>query len=99
MHEVGIAQDLIDTVLAYAHEAAAQQVERVILRIGPHSGVDSDSIRFAFQVLAEGTIAAGAAVELEAGSESSPHSDYEHVVEQPHDPADRSIAVVAIEVT
>jgi len=87
MHEVGITQSLLDTVLDHARQAEALRVERVILRIGARAGLDPDAIRFAFHVLAQGTIAADAQVAVEADDSSAEDPDSAH-----------AIAVVAIEV-
>jgi hydrogenase nickel incorporation protein HypA/HybF len=92
MHELGITQELIDTVLEYARRAEARRVGRVVLRIGPQAGVDPESIQFAFQVLARGTIAADAIIELEADP-GPPGQRHEQVADR-----SRALAVVAIEV-
>jgi hydrogenase nickel incorporation protein HypA/HybF len=92
MHELGITQELIDTVLASARRAEASRVERVVLRIGPQAGVDPESIQFAFQVLARGTIAADAIIELEA--DPTPTIQGHELIAG----RSRALAVVAIEV-
>jgi len=89
MHELGISQELIATVLEYARRAEARRVERVVLRIGPQAGVDPESIQFTFQLLAQGTIAADAQIELEA----DPGQSDQQIADHSH-----TLAVVAIEV-
>ncbi len=64
MHEVGIMESALAAVMAQASAHHAQRVHRIVLRIGALSGVDADSLRFAFDALAQGTMAAGAAFEV-----------------------------------
>jgi hydrogenase nickel incorporation protein HypA/HybF len=57
MHELSIVEALIDQVgreLEQAHERG--RVQRVELSIGRLSGVNCDSVRFAFQLLSPGTL-------------------------------------------
>ena len=56
MHEVSIVEALIDQVQREMARAGAQgRVRRLELSIGRLSGVHSDAIRFAFELLAPGT--------------------------------------------
>jgi hydrogenase nickel incorporation protein HypA/HybF len=57
MHELAIAESVVDTVTERLPDA---KVTRVHLEIGPLSGVVSDSIRFCFDLATEGTGLAGA---------------------------------------
>lgn len=50
MHEVGVAQSILDAVAARI--AQPPQVREVTVRLGPFSGVDPEALRFAFAVLA-----------------------------------------------
>ena len=70
MHESGLMQSA-DLAADYARRAGAGDIRRVVLRVGALSGVEPDALRFAFESLAPGTPAAGAALELEeaAGTE------------------------------
>jgi hydrogenase nickel incorporation protein HypA/HybF len=52
-------------VQRYAVEKHARRVERVVLRIGTLSGVDPESLRFAFDVVSRGTQAEGAILDIE----------------------------------
>ena len=66
MHEVSIVEALIQQVEGEVTRAGASgQVSRIALSIGRLSGVQSDSIRFAFELLAPGTIVEGATLEIE----------------------------------
>jgi len=55
----------METVLAHAREHGASRVHRIVLRIGALSGVDPDALRFAFEVVAKGTPADGAELEID----------------------------------
>lgn len=60
MHEVGIMESALDAVLDQGRAHGAQRVHRIVLRIGALAGVDADALRFAFDVVTRGTIAAEA---------------------------------------
>jgi hydrogenase nickel incorporation protein HypA/HybF len=61
VHEIGIAQE----VVALAEErAGGRRVTRVVLQVGKLSGVLPDAVRFCFEVCAEGTVVAGAVLEI-----------------------------------
>jgi hydrogenase nickel incorporation protein HypA/HybF len=64
MHEVGIMEAALEAVLNRARVHGAQRVHRIVLRIGALSGVDADSLRFAFDAVTPGTIAAEALLEI-----------------------------------
>lgn len=51
MHELSLAHNLIEQILALAAEHQAQKVNRVEVTIGPFSGVVRDSFEFGFNVL------------------------------------------------
>jgi len=65
MHELSLAQSLIEQVLSAARSENAARVLRVVVAIGPYSGVESAALEFAFPVAAEGTLAAGAELCIE----------------------------------
>jgi hydrogenase nickel incorporation protein HypA/HybF len=65
MHEIGIVEPALETVLRQAGERRAQRVERVVLRVGVLAGVEPEALRFAFDALAHGTIAERAALEID----------------------------------
>ncbi len=65
MHEVGLMQDTLGIALRRAAEEGAQRIHRLTMRIGPLSGVVPEALEFAFDVLAQGTIAEGATLEVE----------------------------------
>jgi hydrogenase nickel incorporation protein HypA/HybF len=61
MHEFGLCEGVLDTVRA---RAGGRQVAVVRVRFGVRHAVDQESLAQAFAMIAEGTEAAGAAVEL-----------------------------------
>jgi hydrogenase nickel incorporation protein HypA/HybF len=66
VHEVSIAQTLLQQVseLAITHRMAA--VQRVGVAVGRYSGVVPEALAFAFEVLREGPALGAAALEVEA---------------------------------
>ena len=56
----------IDAVVRQAKERGATRVHRIVLRIGTLAGVDAESLRFAFDAVADGTLVAGAELAIEA---------------------------------
>jgi len=52
MHELAIAQSIIDAVGEKAAECNATQIKSVHLRIGEASGIFTDSLTFSFEMLA-----------------------------------------------
>ena len=65
MHELGIAQSIMKTVLAEADKAQARKVLKVSLKIGELAGVMPDSLTFCFELLAKSTIAENATLTIE----------------------------------
>jgi hydrogenase nickel incorporation protein HypA/HybF len=66
MHEVGIMASALDSIRQEAGKHGATSVSRIVLRIGSLAGVDCEALRFAYEALAPGSIAAGALLEIEA---------------------------------
>lgn len=60
MHELSLAQSLVEQILSAAEAENATRILRVVIAIGPYSGVDNSAFKFAFPFAAEGTIAEGA---------------------------------------
>jgi hydrogenase nickel incorporation protein HypA/HybF len=65
MHEVSLATALLDIVRAQAAAAGARRVTRLVLEIGVLSHVDPHALRFAFEAVACGSPAEGAALEID----------------------------------
>jgi hydrogenase nickel incorporation protein HypA/HybF len=51
MHELAIAQSIVEVVMARASECRAAHVNSVLLRIGEASGIMTDSLMFSFEML------------------------------------------------
>lgn len=66
MHEVGIVNDILDTVTTAARGAEASRVVSVSLRIGDMCEVVPDALDFAWETLRErDALTAGCALEVE----------------------------------
>ena len=66
MHEMGIAQQIIDIAAAsIPAEMTAARVERVNLKIGRLSAVVPESLRFCFEIVARDTPLVGAELAIE----------------------------------
>ena len=82
MHELGIAQEIIEICRQRAGEA---RVTRVALEIGKHAMIFPDSIRFCFDLCSEGTVVEGAMLEIHEipGAPTCRDCGSEVVLEQP----------------
>jgi hydrogenase nickel incorporation protein HypA/HybF len=65
MHELAVAQGLLDIVEQEARPYGGARVIRVQIRIGKLSTVVPDALRFAFEAVTRGGIAEGASLEIE----------------------------------
>jgi len=65
MHELSVCLSLLDQVQAIARDHGAEGVDRILLRIGPLSGIEAPLLANAYPLAAAGTIAEGAALEIE----------------------------------
>jgi len=65
MHEVSLATALINLVHEQATAARARHVTRLVIEIGALSHVDPHALRFAVDAAALGSVAEGAALEIE----------------------------------
>lgn len=65
MHELSICQALLGQVRRLADEQGATRVERILLRIGPLSGVEPELLRHAYPLAAAGTLAEDAELVIE----------------------------------
>ncbi len=61
MHELGITQNIIAIV---SENAQNKKVQRVLLEIGKLSAIMPESIKFCFDICAQGTIVEGAILEI-----------------------------------
>ena len=67
MHELSVCQGLMRQVERIAQDSAASSVERIVLKVGPLSGVEPDLLRHAFTIAREGTVAQTAELEVQQG--------------------------------
>jgi hydrogenase nickel incorporation protein HypA/HybF len=51
MHELGIAESILDIVKQSVPDGQASEVRTIRLRVGPFAGVVSDSLKFCFAAL------------------------------------------------
>jgi len=65
VHELAVCQALLSQVLAIAVSRNAGHIGRITLRIGPLSGVEPRLLATAFPLVATGTPAEGAILEIE----------------------------------
>ena len=65
MHEIGIAQDILEQILNRAKKENARSIHKIKLRIGTLSGVVEEALRFALEVAVKDTIARDAEIRLE----------------------------------
>jgi hydrogenase nickel incorporation protein HypA/HybF len=60
MHELSIAQSILDVAVSHAELAGAHRITGINLVIGQLTSAVDDSIQFYWDVIAEGTLAQGA---------------------------------------
>jgi hydrogenase nickel incorporation protein HypA/HybF len=65
MHEMSIAQSVLDIAFGEMEKNASKGVKKIKISIGEFSGVVKEALEFAFDVLKPGTPAARANVEIE----------------------------------
>lgn len=65
MHELSIMEETLNLAIVSARAQSAQRIHHLSLRIGLLSGVVPEALRFAFDVVTQGTIAEGATLEIE----------------------------------
>lgn len=65
MHEVSIAQNIIDIARSTLNGHDYHRVIGIRLRIGPLSGVDPDALAFAMSAVSPGTVLESAIVHIE----------------------------------
>ena len=65
MHELGLMQQAMEIAEEQLRQQGGQRIHRIAFRIGPLSGVEPDALRFAFEVSAQNTCAAGATIDIE----------------------------------
>lgn len=64
LHEMAVAEGILDIALRGAAENKAGRVAEVGLRLGSLSGVETESLRFCWESLVKGTVAEGAVLSI-----------------------------------
>ncbi len=64
MHELSIAQEILEIIEAEQERHGFERVEKVRLQAGALSGVEPEALEFAFEVVRAGTCAAKAKLEI-----------------------------------
>jgi hydrogenase nickel incorporation protein HypA/HybF len=65
MHEVSIAQGMLDIALDYCAKNSHTIIKSITVKIGSAAGVVPDSLQFAFETLKTGTIAEDAVLVID----------------------------------
>ncbi len=65
MHELGVANEILDIALSEAERHAAKKVTSIRLRVGVLRSIEPENLSFLFEHLARGTPAEGALLEIE----------------------------------
>jgi hydrogenase nickel incorporation protein HypA/HybF len=65
MHELGLAESILDLVREHVPPDRAIAVRRVTVRIGDLAGVIPDSLEFCFGAITAGTPYAGASLDID----------------------------------
>ena len=68
MHELSIAQSILEIVQRHLPEGTDREVKSVRLKVGDRSGIVSESLEFCFKLASEGTAMQGARLEIEPDS-------------------------------
>ena len=64
MHELAVCQALMEQVEQIAVQNAAESVARIVLQIGPLSGVEAELLKQAFPIASAGTLAADCVLDI-----------------------------------
>jgi len=65
MHELAVTQSILDISLRHAQKVDAKRIVTINLVVGKYSSIVDDSVQFYWDMIAEGTIAQGAALHFE----------------------------------
>jgi hydrogenase nickel incorporation protein HypA/HybF len=64
MHEMSLAEGVLQLVEETARRENARRVKLVVLEIGQISSVEPEALKFCFEAVSKGSLAAGAALEI-----------------------------------
>jgi len=65
MHELSVAENILEIVRQNVPQGEEQNVKSIKLRIGAFSGIVPDSLEFCFSAITEGTLLKGALLDIE----------------------------------
>ena len=65
MHELAVCQGLMSQVEQIARREQAERITRILLSIGPLSGVEATLLKDAFPIAAAGTVAEAAILDIQ----------------------------------
>jgi len=65
MHEMSVAQNIIEIILDHVQHGAEEKVKKVRLKMGELSGIVPDSLLFCFDILKNGSPLRNAYVDIE----------------------------------
>jgi len=68
MHEVSIAQNIVEIATEALQDYSAKCVRSIRLSAGPLSGVDCEALRFALEIVKEDTVLENAVFQIESPS-------------------------------
>ena len=88
MHELSLLADVLSILEDNAEHQGYQTVKRVCLEIGALSCVESDALRFGFDIVMKDTLADGAELEIVTmpGQAKCEHCGHETQIEALHTP-------------
>lgn len=64
MHEMSLAESVLEIIEGSAREQDFRRVRRVVLEIGQLAAVEPDAMRFCFDAVMRGTLAEGAELQI-----------------------------------
>ena len=65
MHELSIAEELLQIITNKASQVGIRKIEQINLKIGEFSGILPDALIFAFELISKDTMMEGARIEIE----------------------------------
>jgi len=65
MHELALSQNIVDLVVERARREGVRAVSRITIEVGAAAAVESDALRFCFDVVTADTVAKGAELVIE----------------------------------
>ncbi len=66
MHELSVCMSLVEQIMDIAGQQDAARIDRIVLKVGPLSGIEADLLLHAYPLAAEGTLAADAELVIES---------------------------------